>query len=212
MPGRELSRGQSFRSHSEWSEGPPPPLSEHPMYRQDGMVMSPVSDQARTTRGDEGVDEVRSSGRPASVAGSRNSSAFSARDIIPEKLQIPMKSDKRAGFSLFPTKARKASLAKSDSTRSDSRSNFNDDDTVQRSLYSNDMPDLPEGMQSHEYLSLNTCMEWKKANKKVGKKSKVPPLPGAWMLQSLNDRDHVCHLLSPSLRELWLIVPDLHNR
>jgi hypothetical protein len=51
-----------------------------------------------------------------------------------------------------------------------------------------------------DFLSLNTCLEWKKAHKKVKKHSKVPPLPGANMIEGLNGRDHVrvTHRLSLS--------------
>lgn len=42
-----------------------------------------------------------------------------------------------------------------------------------------------------EYLSLNTCIEWKKTHKKVKKSTKLPPLPGAYILEDLNTRDHV---------------------
>ena len=44
-----------------------------------------------------------------------------------------------------------------------------------------------------EYLSLGTCLEWKKAHKKVKKHSKVPALPGANQLGDLKGRDHVSH-------------------
>jgi hypothetical protein len=54
----------------------------------------------------------------------------------------------------------------------------------------------PEDSPSMEYLSVNTCIEWKKAHKKIKKQSKVPPLPGAHLMEDLKDRDHVStHLL-----------------
>jgi len=63
--------------------------------------------------------------------------------------------------------------------------------------------------QGSEYLSLTTCIEWRKAHKKVKKHSKVPPLPGNNMLEGLKERDHVFIVDdSSSMIPIW---PDVHR-
>ncbi len=63
--------------------------------------------------------------------------------------------------------------------------------------------------QGMVYLSLNTCLEWKRAHKKVKKRDKVPPLPGAHMLEGLSDRDHAFIIDdSASMASVW---PDVNR-
>lgn len=58
-----------------------------------------------------------------------------------------------------------------------------------------------------DYLSINTCLEWKKAHKKVKKHSLVPPLPGASLLEDLKDRDHAFIIDdSASMAPVWADV------
>lgn len=190
----------------------PPPLSEHPAYSQ--SPIAPLPEQRWAT------GAVASNSRPpqqapfveenvaTSRAASRQSSASSH---LSEPLARP-KSQKRAGgFSLFPSRnwssQRRSSIEKSTTS----------EDNVPRSLNRSSMsssapslPPLPDQHQpqtaSFEYLSLNTCLEWKKAHKKVKKNSKVqvPPLPGAHMLEDLNGRDHIFIIDdSASMAHVW---------
>ena len=164
------------------------------------------------------VDETKTLGRVASRASSRHSSSgYSSstrqsvhqdtNSIRPDELSIPAKSQKRlGGFSLFPTKTREASplTLSSEAARPAEKSFFSRDRNNSTASVPRSVPPLPSNASvissptedspnndNMDFLSLNTCLEWKKAHKKVKKSSKVPPLPGAGSIEGLNGRDHV---------------------
>lgn len=162
------------------------------------------------------IDEFQALTRAASKASSRISSAPSmpysqAQTVYPDETsyqrypveeQLRPKSSKRGmGFSLFPMKSksnRDDTPPIPNSGRPLDKISSPSHDSERRSIRSSisgftgiDNSSLSDPASGFEYLSLNTCLEWKKAHKKVKKASKVPPLPGAYMLDSLNDRDHV---------------------
>ncbi len=154
------------------------------------------------------IDETKALGRATSRASSRHSSSgnsISTRQSIhqdcnpsrPDDLKVPVNSQKRVGgFSLFPPKTHEGSSVTSSLEKPPSaeKTFFNQDRncseaSVPRSNRSisdkaSVLSSLPPEPSSMEFLSLNTCLEWKKAHKKVKKHSKVPPVPG----QDMNDR------------------------
>ncbi|RFU24317.1 hypothetical protein B7463_g12025, partial [Scytalidium lignicola] len=149
----------------------------------------------------------RTGSKTGSKAESRRSSVYSIPvNTLKEetKQEIENQPKKRGGFTLFPARTRLNLGPQPELVRP------NTSHTIKNIPASNDAvsirPSLPslsnsagiispiadgESSASLEYLSMNTCMEWKKAHKKVKKHSKVPPLPGAHMLKGLNDRDHI---------------------
>lgn len=162
--------------------------------------------------------------RAPSRAGSQHSSSVYSGSIQPDSVsfttmiqegQQPKLSSKPSmkrgfGFSLFPTKFRNDSNSPREISRPSTQQDSNpppysSSDTASSVSY------LPEHGPSIEYLSLNTCLEWKRANKKIKKNQKLPPLPGAHRLKGLSDRDHVSipfSLLNLSAHP----SPGLHNR
>lgn len=110
--------------------------------------------------------------------------------IQEEQPKLSAKPSKRGfGFSLFPTKLRHNSNPHMETFRPSTSHEavpppYTNSDTASTMSY------LPEHGPSIEYLSLNTCLEWKRANKKVKKNQKLPPLPGEHRLKGLRDRDH----------------------
>ena len=210
---KPLSRGLSFASHSD-NASVAPPLSEHPAYRQEAVALSQVEDEWKVGMGPDvptvadprPIEETRSPARTISRASSRHSSSAYSGSTHREEVQLPQKSQKRlGGFTLFPTRSRNGSLpnpSKPEAPLPMERTFLRDEDAVPRTIppFSNSaetVAALPEPLYSSmEYISMNTCLEWKKAHKKVKKHSKVPPLPGANMLEGLKERDHVCILNS----------------
>jgi hypothetical protein len=216
-----LSRGLSYASQHEVMEKSSrnPPLAKHPAYAQQNTNIASSNAPPSPTDGswdrhsmvsDQKSADTRTLAPPVSHsrAGSRHSIAFStshsshsdpsSHHSSREEVQVPPKSQKRmGGFSLFPTKSRTAEPARPEITEQPPAYNSND---ARRSVssYSNRtaMPSVsPDpASQSTEYLSLTTCIEWRKAHKKVKKHSKVPPLPGNNMLEGLKNRDHVISL------------------
>ena len=167
------------------------------------------------------VDEPSKLGRAGSRASSRHSSSgysTSTRQSIhqdshPNELNVPSKSQKRlGGFSLFPSKTREASPLpqSSEAIRPAEKKFFGRDRNNSTASVPRSNTSLPSnagilsspaeaspGGKNLDFLSLNTCLEWKKAHKKVKKSSQVPPLPGAESIEGLKGRDHVClHLFS----------------
>jgi hypothetical protein len=123
-----------------------------------------------------------------------------------DEQNIPVKSQKRLGFSLFPTKTREGSPLNlsADATRPAEKSFFNRDRNNSTASVPRSIPSLPSdasvlsspmeplpNTDNMDFLSVNTCLEWKKAHKKVKKSSKVPPLPGQDAIEGLTGRDHV---------------------
>jgi hypothetical protein len=142
--------------------------------------------------------------RAPSRAGSQHSSSIysvptqsvqadsvSFTTMIQEEPKLSAKPSKRGfGFSLFPGKNRNDSTHSLEISRPSTRHEnapppYSNSDTASTVSW------LPEHGPSIEYLSLNTCLEWKRANKKTKKNQKLPPLPGANRLKGLSDRDHV---------------------
>lgn len=177
----------------------PPPLSEHPAYSQSPLgpppeqrwVTAPAPSDSRPPQPAPSVEDTRATSRAAS----RQSSASSH---LSEPAVRPKSQKRTGGFSLFPSRnwssQRRSSIEKSTTSEENVPRSLN------RSSMSSSTPSLPALPDQHqsqspsfEYLSLNTCLEWKKAHKKVKKNSKVqvPPLPGAHMLEDLKGRDHI---------------------
>ena len=141
-----------------------------------------------------------------SVSSSHNSSIYSqpihspsgqddsfldALSYIPTTDETPQeaKSSKRGiGFSLFPTRSRNGSSA------------------PPRRIHDVSVPQSPSLSSaamapSLEYISLNTCLEWKKANKKVKKHASVPPLLSVELMEELSGRDHVSCRSEEAMRD-----------
>jgi hypothetical protein len=97
-----------------------------------------------------------------------------------------IESRKRPGFSLFPLRFRKDSSAASSAGSLERTQSKHHDDVF------DGVTAPPIHNQAMDYLSVSTCLEWKKAHKKVKNHAQVPPLPGAHLLKALNGRDHVC--------------------
>lgn len=178
--------------------------TESPGWQSDGQPSpAAVSNDSRTT----GL--MAALGRVASRASSRQSSSnhsnpHSVHISLPSfpahsEVKVPIKSSRRApGFSLFPTKSRSGSLATSAKKHAAERTMINEG-AVPRTI-----PSIPTEIllesdltdASMEHLSLEACLEWKRIHKKVKKQSKIPPLPGAHLLESLSGRDHVRFVVS----------------
>jgi hypothetical protein len=196
------------------------PPSTHPVeYTQEEEIL-PIQvfeTYHHSVLGDlRGVDETRMLGRATSRASSRHSSgsySTSTRQSIhqesnpirPDELNIPTKSQNRlGGLSLFPNKTPDGSslTLRPDTARKTEKNFFSRDRSHSMDSVPRSTPPLPsnasimtsplESSPNMDFLSLNTCLEWKKAHKKVKKHSKVPPLPGANAIEPLNGRDHVC--------------------
>ncbi|KAG4444151.1 hypothetical protein IFR05_000380 [Cadophora sp. M221] len=162
-----------------------------------------------------GESEVASPklGRASSLASSHNSSLYSrsqptihlptgqndsfldALSYIPTADEIPesptTKPSKRiGGFSLFPTRSR------------------NESSSHQRRTRDISVPPVPQPRtQNLEYISLNTCLEWKRANKKVKKQASIPPLLSPGVMEELSERDHAFIIDdSASMAPVWLDV------
>jgi hypothetical protein len=224
-PPKVLSRRLSYANNNDLPDrtSVASPLSEHPANRQGEIAMSPSGGEwnAGPAVGDQkAIDETKNLGRAASRADSRHSSSAYSNSIHPDDVQLPPKLKKRmTGFTLFPTRTPNGLLANSskpNTTRPTETTFLHDDDDVPRTVppFSNSIstsPPIPDSSPSMEYLSMNTCLEWKKAHKKVKKHSKVPPLPGANMLEGLNDRDHVCIPNPPPLLQIVFVQPGLNT-
>jgi len=187
-----------YISNNEWPDktSVAPTLSEHPpAYAQSTAVSANGSEwNGGSVAGDPNVpDETRSVGRSASrasKASNQDSSNFFllealAMDPPSEEVQT-LESRKRPGFSLFPLRFRK------DSSAASSPSPLERTVTKHHYAVPDEVTPLSIHTQSMDYLSVNTCLEWKKAHKKVKNHAQVPPLPGAHLLKALNGRDHVC--------------------
>jgi hypothetical protein len=176
----------------------PPPLSEHPAYSQSTVLPAPeqkwatssVISDTRPSQPASFVEEHRTHMQLPSRANSRQSTVSSNNSEPPLR---PKSQKRNGGFSLFPTRNWNSQR------RSLEKTTTNNDDVPRSAVRSSmssstpSLPPLPDQPQtpSFEYLSLNTCLEWKKAHKKVKKNTKVPPLPGAHMLEDLDNRDHI---------------------
>jgi hypothetical protein len=191
----------------------PPPLAEHPAYIETSATQASDSEwNSSRAPGDTQLPQPtplngESESHQATRINSRNSSISSH----PSEPVIRPKSQKRpGGFSLFPSR----NWSNATSSRPiDKSKNEATPRSLARSSISSSAPSLPTASNqsqwqpqspSFEYLSLNTCLEWKRAHKKVKKSSKVPPLPGAHMLEDLNDRDHIFIIDdSASMSSIW---------
>lgn len=118
------------------------------------------------------TEDYKRLGRTSSRASSNNSSSTYSTETKSPKTQ-----KRFGGFSLFPTR----------SGTVHTNSSQNDDDRQPPG----ELIAHQSASPTTDYLSLNTCLEWKKAHKKVKKASRVPPLPGANIIESLRGRDHV---------------------
>lgn len=222
-PPRTTSHALSQMSNNGWENASTvAPSSEHSsMFIQDAINMPlPSASERQAMRNESRFDDVKTLRRATSQASSQQSSARSAvsrhsvqtdtRSIASsqeDNTPIPSKSTKRGlGFSLFPSKSRTASPLSPlspDSTRPATARADPNEDSLPRSMppmNASLMPELSDQGSAPEYLSLNTALQWKVTHKKVKKASKLPPLPGANLLEHLNDRDHVC-----SMSQLQLI-------
>ncbi|KAK0102741.1 hypothetical protein ONS95_006339 [Cadophora gregata] len=134
--------------------------------------------------------------QPLSSSTGQDDSFLDALSYVPtvEETRPEFKLPKRGiGFSLFPSRSRHEASPKQ------SRINV---PSIPRtpSLISDDAPNL-------EYISLNTCLEWKKANKKVKKQANIPPLLSVTMMEELGERDHAFIIDdSASMAPVWLDV------
>ncbi|CAG8949741.1 hypothetical protein HYFRA_00004061 [Hymenoscyphus fraxineus] len=62
----------------------------------------------------------------------------------------------------------------------------------------------PVANSPQDFLSVDTCLQWKKAYKKTKKSSKVPPLPGANIIETMRGRDHIFIVDdSASMANVW---------
>lgn len=129
----------------------------------------------------EDTKDSKRPGRTPSRVSSRNSSstysAPNSRTTHSTETKSPKTQKRFGGISLFPTRF--------DTVHTNSSQNNEDRQAP------GELPTHPNASPTTDYLSLNTCLEWKKAHKKVKKASKVPPLPGANIIESLRGRDHV---------------------
>jgi hypothetical protein len=148
-----------------------------------------VPSQAPSRAGSQHSSGVHSV--PASQSLQNDSVSFTTM-IQGEEPKISPKPSKRGfGFSLFPNKLRSDSNPHVETIRSSTQHEaipppYSNSETASTVSY------RPEHGPSIEYLSLNTCLEWKRANKKVKKNQRLPPLPGEDRLKGLRNRDHVC--------------------
>lgn len=216
-------------SQQDTSNMPPPlnpplnPLSSEGNWDRRSMVSDQRSaDDTRTlAQGRTGTHSRGESRHSIAFSTSRSSHSDPSNVSVSEEVQVPPKSQKRmGGFSLFPTRSRQAEPLRPEPM--DNPPSYNSADSRGSvSSYSNSTPrgpgtpDVPSPLIEY-YLSLNTCMEWKKAHKKVKKHSKVPPLPGANMLEGLKDRDHVrgflLHVLDSQTSNLLIQNLGFYNR
>jgi hypothetical protein len=203
----------TFRAQADWDVGnsiiDPRTVSEKRTSL--GRVPSHAASQTPSQEPSQAPNQPAS--RAPSRAGSHQSSSVysgptspsvqldsvSFSTMIQEEPKLSAKPSKRGfGFSLFPTKHRNVSNTELETSRPSTQQ-----DSVHPPYSSSDTAStvswLPEHGPGIEYLSLNTCLEWKRANKKVKKNQKLPPLPGAHRLKGLSDRDHVFPLLFPYL-------------
>ncbi|PVH79310.1 hypothetical protein DL98DRAFT_632606 [Cadophora sp. DSE1049] len=118
--------------------------------------------------------------QPISSPTSQDDSFLDALSYVPTADEIPQetKPSKRGiGFSLFPSRSR------------------NEPSSHHTRVHDLSLPKSPSlssaaVVPNLEYISLNTCLEWKKANKKVKKHANVPPLLSVAMMEELSGRDH----------------------
>ncbi len=206
----------SYTNASDMSDSAsiaPPSISDHPAYAQDrapppsqggwttGSVISERSEPQPTQR-QEAIQPSRVPSRAAS-----HSSGVSSQPSEPVR---PKSAKRNGGFSLFPTKTWNNNSTITNIRRSiEKASSHHSDENIPRSMMdrsstSGSLTSPPAFPDQFEYLSLNTCYEWKMAQKKMKKSSKVPPLPGAAMLEDLNNRDHVFIIDdSASMASVW---------
>ena len=202
---------------------PPPPIQTdaHTHVEELSPIPEPDSNRHSVLGELRSADELKTLNRTASRASSRHSSSgyststrqSNHQDSSPNlsnMRNIPTKSSKRlGGFSLFPSKSRAGSplMVRPETARPVERNFFSRDrnpSTTSVPLSGSTLPsnasitssNSPEASQNMDFLSLDTCLEWKKAHKKVKKHTQVPPLPGQYEIEPLHGRDHVCpHLL-----------------
>jgi len=205
MP-NELSHGQTHMNTGELSDdravapNAPELCSE---FSQEGIAMSPTGGEGKS---DSVVDNGKTIGQ-----GSRHPSSAYSIPIIgpavrsdspsypfsPDHFQIPRKSQKRpTQLSSFPSTIHTNPAPPPTVINPITRISTHHDSLVARSgPFPNDLELLAPTHQSGtahsvEHLSLAAAIEWKKAHK-VKKHARVPPLPGANLLDGLKDRDHV---------------------
>jgi len=192
----------TFRTQADWDLGnaivDPRTAASNEKRTSLGRVPSQAASQSPS----------QEAGRAPSRAGSQHSSSIysvpTAQSVQADSVSFttmiqeeqpklsPKPSKRGFGFSLFPTKTK----LRNDSTTHFETSRPPTQHEASPPPYSNSdtastMSYLPEHGPNIEYLSLNTCLEWKRANKKIKKNQKLPPLPGAHRLKGLSDRDHV---------------------
>jgi hypothetical protein len=190
----------TFRTQGDWDIGNAivdPRTANNDKRTSLGRVPSQAASQAPSQVPSQAAS------RAPSRAGSQHSSSVYSGSIQPDSVSFttmiqeeqqpkisPKPSKRGFGFSLFPTKLRNDANSLHEISRPSTQHESNpppysSSDTASSVSY------LPEHGPSIEYLSLNTCLEWKRANKKIKKNQKLPPLPGAHRLKGLSDRDHV---------------------
>jgi hypothetical protein len=195
----------TFRTQADWDVGnaiiDPRTVSEKRTSL--GRVPSQATNQATSQAPSQ--ERRQSVGRAPSRAGSQQSTSVysdhtspsvqadsvSFTTMIREEPKPPAKSSKRGfGFSVFAPKPvivahPNRAVSRPSTAHQDSHPAHSSSDTASMVSWA------PEHGPGIEYLSLNTCLEWKRANKKIKKNQKLPPLPGAHRLKGLSDRDHV---------------------
>lgn len=208
----------------------PSPFAQNAWSTENSMLQLPKPAQGGWTKSlvlseqsempTQSKDELRVLSRRSSQTNSHVSSTSSHPSEQPPPR--PKSSKRNGGLSLFPSKNWNAGSAVTQIRRSIekvSSSQHSSEDAnanvprsmVVRSSTSGSLPSLPGGYDDHAsrftYLSLNTAYEWKMAQKKTKKSSKVPPLPGAHMLTDLNNRDHIFIIDdSASMTSCWADV------
>jgi len=183
-----------YISNDEWPDktSVAPTLSEHPpAYAQITAVSTNGSAwNGGSVAGDPDIaDETRSvrrSASRASIASNQDSSNF----FLPEALVMEPPSEEAQALE---SRQRPVSLRfRKDSSAASNPSPLQRTMTKHHDAVPDGATPLPIHTQSMDYLSVDICLEWKKAHKKVNNHAQVPPLPAAYLLKALNGRDHVC--------------------
>jgi hypothetical protein len=211
-PKNPVSRGLSFDSKNEANEGFPP-VSE-------ARTMEEMRNRARAaSRASSGSHSPQSSGHSIPLV-----SASPVVSSFPS--YIPPKSQRRgAGFVLFPPHSPYHSPREPDEIHPALRpqqtqtSDSGSADAIPRSVPSSVFSDTSVNLQPEsepdpsgmDYLSLNTCLEWKHAQKKAKKEAQNIRLPGAHLIEPLRNRDHVLPLFS-LLMTILTSQPAIHSR
>jgi len=185
---------ESRSSNDEWPDktSVAPTLSEHPpAYAQSTAVSTNGSAwNGGSVAGDPNIaDETRRVGRSASrasIASNQDSSNFFLREAL---VMDPPSEEAQ----ILESRQRPVSLRfRKDSSAASNPGPLERTMTKHHDAVPDGVTPLPIHTQSMDYLSVDTCLEWKKAHKKVKNHAQVPPLPAAYLLKALNGRDHVC--------------------